>query len=115
MRRNLLDCDAARHLRYDFPFGQTHDWLLWRRCPAGDPPSVIPRYGVVRNTRKAASQLHGGGQFAISLVDLPYGSCVGFGDDIHTERMATQSPGHKQICNQAPCLSRRARLSRQPR
>ena len=71
MRRNLLECDAARHLRHGFPFGQTHDWLLWRRCPAGDPPRVILRYGVVRDTRKAAAQLYSGRQFAIPLIDLP--------------------------------------------
>lgn len=91
MRRNLLECDAAPHLWYDSPFGQTHHWLLWRRCPAGDPPRVIPRYGVVRDTRKAASQLHGSGQFAIPLVDLPYGGCV----RIDLPSLCLITPGHK--------------------
>ena len=99
---SLRDPHQMRH-----PAGEALHRLLWRRCPAGDPPRVIPRYGVVRDTRKAAAQLYGGGQFAIPLVDLPYGSCVGFGHTYMPRRMAPGGGRRKPIRSRKKVARRR--------
>jgi hypothetical protein len=83
---------------------------LRQRLPAGDGPSLLSRLGVVRDAGEATSQFYGSRQFPVPLINLPDGRSVGFGDDIHAEKVACRLTGGKRLQRReslesiVPCL-----------